>query len=140
MATYRTFVQQALDDFLSGLTIKALLVKEAYEYDEDAHEFLSDIDALGVEVTATGYSRQTLSFPSVEYDEEVGVYITGGNLNFGTFTQTGVLGPIFYIHTGSAATSRLICADVDGDAYDIYNALSAVYRIDPAQGFLIARL
>ena len=140
MGTYRNFAQQALTAYLTGKTIKALLVKSTYVYDEDTHVYLSDITATGTEVAAGGYSRQTLSGVSVSYSAATGVFITAADINFGTFTQAGVLGPIFYVDTGTPSTSELLCGDVEGSPVDLTNAVSSIYRIDPAQGFLIARL
>lgn len=140
MATYRNFVSTALESLISGHTVKALLVTSTYVYDEDGHEFLSDINATGAEVAAGGYSRQTLTGVSVDYDVDIGVFVLAGDVNFGTFTQSGVLGPIFYIDTGTAGTSRLICADVDTGSINVTTAVATIYRIDTAQGFLLAQL
>lgn len=140
MGTYRNFVQQLLTSYLSGATLKALLVGGDYIYDEDAHVYLSDINATGTEIAPSGYSRQTLTSVTVGYDADIGVFLYASDVNFGTFNQTDVLGPIFYIDTGTAGTSELICADVAGAVVDISSAVSAIYRIDPAQGFLLARL
>lgn len=139
MGTYRNFVEQSLTTSVAG-TIKALLVKSSYVYDENAHVYLSDINATGAEVAAGGYSRQTLTGVAVTYDPDVGVYVTADDINFGTFTQAGVAGPIFYIDTGTAGTSKLICADVENGAVDVTTAVAAIFRIDSSQGFLLARL
>lgn len=137
MATYRNFVQTMIEDKLTGATIKALLVTSTYTYNEDTHDFLNDITG---EVSAGGYSRQTLTGVSVDYDAAQGVVITADNLNFGTFNATNVLGPIFFIDTGTPSTSELICADVQGEPSDLTASTAAIYRIDPTAGFLLARL
>lgn len=140
MGTYRNFAQSALQAKITGQTLKALLVKSTYVYDENAHVYLSDINATGTEVTASGYSRQTLAGVSVSYDPDVGVILSASDIDFGTFTQAGVLGPIFYIDTGTAATSELISADIDNAPFDVTNAVATIYRIDVSQGFLLAQL
>lgn len=140
MGTYRNFAQQTLSTYLAGKTVKALLVKSTYVYDENAHVYLSHINSTGTEVAAAGYARQTLTGVSVQYSASVGVYVAAADINFGTFTQAGVLGPIFYIDTGTASTSELICGDVEGSPVDVSSAVSAIYRVDPTQGFLLAQL
>ena len=140
MGTYRNFAQSALQDKITGQTLKALLVKSTYAFDQNAHVYLSDVNATGTEVTAAGYSRQTLTSVSVTYDPDVGVILMADDIDFGTFTQAGVLGPIFYIDTGTASTSELISGDVDNDPFDVTNAVATIYRIDASQGFLLAQL
>lgn len=140
MATYRTFAQTILSDYLTGKTIKALLVRSSYVYDENAHQYLSDITATGTEVAAGGYARHTLTGVAVTYDADVGIIITADDIDFGTFNQAGVLGPIFYTDSGTPSTSRLISADVENGAIDVTTAVATIYRIDASQGFLLAQL
>jgi hypothetical protein len=46
-------------------TFKCLLLKSAYTFDQDAHDYLDDVTAH--EVTGTNYARQTLSGLTVAY-------------------------------------------------------------------------
>lgn len=140
MGTYRTFAQTILSDYLTGKTVKALLVKAAYVYDENAHQFLSDIVATGTEVSAAGYARQTVTGVSVTYSADVGVIVEANDIDFGTFAQAGVLGVIFYTDSGDPTTSRLISGDVENGPFDVTTDVATIYRIDALQGFLLAQL
>jgi len=63
--------RELLDSYLTGTTIRVLLLddSEAYSFDQDAHDFVSDITAAGTEMSGTGYSRQDLQNVSITVDD-----------------------------------------------------------------------
>lgn len=138
MPVYSTFVKDVLDTYLTGETLKALLVDSTYD-PAVADEFVADV--VGAEISPSGYSRQTLGSVSVELNTTTGeVFIKCNDINFGTFTQTGVLGPVFYIDNGSDATNRLIAAAVDSDPTDISSSVACIFRVDPDQGIFLGTI
>jgi hypothetical protein len=59
--------RELLDAYLSGATIRVLLLddSETYSFDVDTHDFVDDVLAAGTEMSGTGYSRQTLQNVSI---------------------------------------------------------------------------
>lgn len=137
MAANPLFVKDVLETYLSGTTLYAMLVLDAY-VPLVTDEFVSDISAY--EVAAAGYSRQVLTSVSVVHNTLTGeIYIRCADPNFGTFTQVDVLGPVFYIDGASDADSRIISAAIENPPTDIVNTVATIFRIDPDQGFFLGQ-
>jgi len=90
--------RELLDAYLSGATIRVLLLDDSqtYSFDVDNHDFVSDITAAGSEMSGTGYSRQTLQNVTITVDDtdDEGVFdaddVTISGLDAGTI-QTVVV-------------------------------------------------
>mgnify|MGYP000168046779 CR=1 FL=1 len=63
--------RELLDEYLSAATIRVLLLddSQAYSFDQDNHDFVSDVLAAGTEMSGTGYSRQTLQNVTITVDD-----------------------------------------------------------------------
>jgi hypothetical protein len=99
----------AVGDYLTGATVKAMLVGSGYTPNVD-HDFRDDVTG---EVSGTGYTAGgiTLANVIVTYDATNNrVKIDADDAAFGTVTLTGVTGIVTYISTGAAATDRIISA------------------------------
>ena len=123
------WVEGVLDSWLTGKSIKALLVTSAYADDPDV-AFRSQITT---EVTGTGYTAGgvPVTSPAASYDPATDVVtLTSDDVAFGTVTLSDVGGVVFYADTGSAATSPLIAADVF-EAIEVTNT-ALTYRVDAA--------
>lgn len=94
----------------STVTIKVMLVSSAYALDIDAHSNKDDIDALGVEVSGTGYTAGGVTLANkvvgrddandwTRYDADDAIWPNA------TLTARGA---IVYLDTGVASTSTLI--------------------------------
>lgn len=93
---------------LGSSTIKAMLLNSAASFDRD-HNFVSDVVAN--EITAVGYSRQTLGSKTVtENDTNDAAYWDCADVTFGSLAsgQT-VKFVVLYRDTGADATSPLLC-------------------------------
>lgn len=132
MAQYGGFITDLLNAYLTGKTVKALLVASTYAQDVDAHNFVSDISTS--EIATTGYTAGgvTLTSVAVTYDTDTDqARLTCADLAFGTFTDglTSIGGPVFYIDSGDPTTSRLICADMSGSPFDVAAGDSCTYSL-----------
>lgn len=105
---YGPFWADALTAYLSGKTVKALLLTDGYTFDKDHHHR----DDLTNELVATGYTSGgvTLASASATYDATNNRIVFDANdANFGTLTTTsGIVAVVPYIAVGSAATDLLI--------------------------------
>lgn len=116
MPAYGGFALQAMQNYFTGKTVKALLVSTTYVQDVDTHLNLSDLPA-GYEITPSGtYAAGGIAVPNVTvtYDAATNtVKVDGDDLTFpavaGPVDTSGVL---FYVATGTASTSRLLGYDV----------------------------
>lgn len=109
MAVYGAWVDSILNPYMSGMTIKALLVASGYTQDP-THQYRADV----TELSTTGYPAGGISVSaSVTYDPfDYSLKLTDtGTLSFGTFELSGIGGVAFYEDTGNAATDRLIAFD-----------------------------
>jgi hypothetical protein len=89
---------------LSTATVKAVLIDLAdYAYNA-AHEFLSDVPSAAR--VATSPALTTKTFTNGVFDAD--------DTSFATVTGDQSEAVIFFVDTGSAATSRLICFDDTG--------------------------
>lgn len=115
MAVHSAFVLGMVEARFTGATIKALLVDDTYEFGDE--ETLADIDALGVEVTDAGYTAGGVALTNVaiSYDEEnTWVKLVADDLEWGPMTNEVQLGGvIFYIDTGTPATSEIVASDLE---------------------------
>lgn len=96
-----------VDDYLTGKTLKAMLVEAAYVFDRD-HDFRNDITD---EVTGTGYTSGgvDLTGVTVAYDTGTGrVKIDADDADFGILTATGIAGIVVYVDVGTSATDPVI--------------------------------
>lgn len=100
MGVYGSWLSDAIDDHLSGETIKAMLVDDTYVFDPDA-----TTAPTGDEVSGTGYTAGGVDVTSdvaVSYDStnnRVMLDVTA-DVNFGDITVTGIGGIVFYIDGG----------------------------------------
>jgi hypothetical protein len=112
--------------------VKALLVDSTYVFDKDAHTHLDDINAItGAEVAGTGYTAGGVAVTNVvtSYDAANDwAKLDADDVAFGTVTLTDVTGIIFYVDTGSAATSPLISHD--SFAAQAPDAVTFTYQIN----------
>ena len=157
MPAFPTLALSLLEDFFAGATVKALLVDGSYVPDV-AHQFVSDVT--DAELSGGGYARVTCTGVSValapppppeepdpfeEFPEEEDpdtasgeVVVTCDDLEFGPLDASvnDVGGVIFYLDSGSDATSQLLSHDLEGP-FDPPNGV-LTYHVDPAAGFLTA--
>jgi hypothetical protein len=104
---------------LSTADLRVLLVKSTYTFDPD-HNFVADVVAGALEISAAGYARQALTSKTVvEDDANDFAYLDADDPNFGSIAagQT-VGGMVLFIHTGSDATAQLIAY------YDLVDTLT----------------
>lgn len=101
-ALYRIWKKVILDAWLSGKTIKAILVKDTYTFSQ-AHDFRDDLGAntLGTAVTVT----------SITTDQPNPGTVDIADLTFTSVPTGTVQGVVFYEDTGAAATDKLIYFD-----------------------------
>jgi hypothetical protein len=106
-STYGPFWTTVVTAYLSGKTLKAMLVTPDYVFDKD-HAFRSEVTD---EVSGTGYSTGgvTLSSVSAVWDSSAArVKIDANDADFGTVALTNVGGVVAYVSLGSAGTDRII--------------------------------
>lgn len=119
---------------LGTSTIKALLLKSTGSFDRD-HNFVSDIVAH--EITASGYSRQTLASKTVtENDTNDAAYWDCADISFGTIASGQTIGyMVLFRDAGSDATSPLLCCwalvpqDTDGTPIKFVVSSSGLTKI-----------
>jgi hypothetical protein len=101
-ALYRTWKQALLDAWLSGKTVKAILVKDTYVFSQ-AHQFRSDLGAntLGTPVTVTSITTNSPNPGTLDIADLLFSAVPAG-------TSAAIA---FYHDTGSAATDDLIYFD-----------------------------
>lgn len=116
-------------------TIKVMLCSTTYVPNQDTHQYKSSVTG---EVSGTGYSAGgvTLSGKSVSYNTSTNTLTLDASTDpvFTTVTLTGIRYAVFYVDTGSSATSALICyMDFESDQ----SVTAANFTITlPASGIL----
>ena len=109
-AIYNEYKKDITTFSWSAATVKVMLVDSTYTLDIDAHSFKSDIDALTVEVSGTGYTAggASLANKSVTRDDvnDWSRY-DGDDITWASSTITA-RGAVIYYDTGTASTSTLI--------------------------------
>jgi hypothetical protein len=106
-SAYGPFWTTVVTSYLSGKTLKAMLVTPDYAFDKD-HEFRSEVTD---EVTGFGYTAGgiTLTGVTAVWSSGLGrVVIDANDADFGTITITSIGGIVVYVALGSAATDRII--------------------------------
>ena len=94
----------------NSASVKVMLVSSAYTLDIDAHSQKDEIDALGVEITGTGYTAGGLALAGksiVRDDTNDWVKFDADDSVWGASTLTA-RGAIVYLSTGTPATETLI--------------------------------
>ena len=95
----------------TNVDIKAMLVDNTYAPDIDAHSNKSDIDALSVEISGTGYTAGGASLQNRAKTKDLtndwGVR-DADDVTWANSTLTA-RGAILYLDTGDASTSTLVC-------------------------------
>lgn len=113
MAAPNHFKQKLMNgDFdLDANTVRVALISDntAYTFDPDAHEFVDDVLDSGTtaeEFAGTGYSRQTLSNPSVTQDDtdDEGVF-DADDVTFTSLDGDGIQGILVYKQVGGDDTT-----------------------------------
>jgi hypothetical protein len=102
------FVKDMLSSYLSGKTVKAMLVGSGFVFDKHVHEFRSSVTG---EVSGTGYTAGGMTLTGVAAQLDAAnsrVELVANNADFGSLTVTAAAQIITYISTGSAATDRII--------------------------------
>ena len=105
---YGSTVENILSSWVSGKTLKAMLVGSGYTPDADLHDFRDDITG---EVVGTGYTAGGIALTNVAVTRDSAtnrVKLTASNADFGTVTLAGITGIVVYVSTGSAATDRIL--------------------------------
>lgn len=109
--------QDALQDWLSGKTLKALICNNTDAAALATVEFVDDISAN--EIAGGGYARQTLANVTVNVNTQSHIaWIDADDITWSSLDQTGVTFGSVYIFadTGNDATAQLIARlDIDGD-------------------------
>lgn len=121
---------EALDEYLTGKTVKALLVTTGHVDSADL-SFRSDIT---YELVASGYTPGGVVAANVGVTYASGaVAISCDDLDFGTFDATGLVGLVFYVDTADPATDRLLWTDVSFAPLDTLVADGPlIYSPDPS--------
>lgn len=87
--------------------VKVLLCDASYTPSQDTHRYLTDITN---EITGGSYARQTLGSKTVAYDGPSNTYtMDGADPTFAGITAVNIRYAVFFIDTGTAATSPLLC-------------------------------
>lgn len=126
MAVYGPWLREAFSAYLSGKTVKALLVTSAFVANPD-HQFRSSITN---EVAGTGYvaGGVTVTGVVISYDTATNrIKIACNDVNFGDVDLAAVGGIVFYVSNGSAATDVLIAADTF-PVVEVTDATNLTYR------------
>lgn len=109
MAVYGSWVNTLITSYLTGATIKALLVSPAYSQNH-ANQFRSDLTS---EVVGTGYAAGGVALTGVVITEIDGmVKVDCDDVAFGVIDVGSIAGIVFYVDNGSAAADRLLSSDV----------------------------
>ncbi len=104
---YNRFGRAIAQNDIDTVTIKAMAMAPSYTPDPDAHVFLSDIQAS----RASGWTDITMTGLTVTVDNtDNRTEFDFADIVSGTITLTGgTNGIVFYIDTGVATTSELLC-------------------------------
>lgn len=99
-------------------TLKFMLVKATYIFDQDVHEFLTSIGAN--EATGTGYTAGGFTLASITTPTDAPTNVAALKANPLTGFSVSACYGVLYVATGSAATSPLLAlVDFsDGGAVD----------------------
>ena len=122
---------------LASADLRVLLVKDTYAFNPD-HNFVADVVAGALEISAAGYSRQTLANKTVtEDDANDFAYLDADDPAFGSIAagQT-VGGMVLFIHTGSDATAQLVAFYDLADTLTNGLALSVAFATPALGGVL----
>lgn len=90
-------------------TIKCMLTTSSYVPNQDTHQYKSSVTN---EVTGTGYSAggTTLTGKTVGYTSGTKTLkLSADNPTWASLTVTGIRIAVFYVDTGSSATSPVLC-------------------------------
>lgn len=115
MSSYRIFSQHLVETYMSGKTLKAMFVTDAYVPDVDAHATITDVQSF--EVSGAGYTAGGVAIPSYSIVEATGgqVQITlGSNVHLDAATLS-IGGLVFYI----VETSELMAVDMFPKAVEL---------------------
>lgn len=106
----------------SGTTIKVMLVNN-YTANKDNHQYKSDIDNLGVEVSGQGYTAggKALTNRTITVDNANDLAKYDADDIEWTNSSITASGAIIYKDTGNANTSILICYVDFGGTYNSQN-------------------
>lgn len=102
------FIEDAMDTYLTGKTVKAMLCGAGYTFDKHTHVFRSSVTS---EVSGTGYTAGGITLTGVDTQRDTAnsrVEVVADPADFGTVTLTGITQVVNYIDTGNAATDRII--------------------------------
>lgn len=102
------FIENVMDTYLTGKTVKAMLCGSGYTFDKHAHVFRSSVTS---EVSGTGYTAGGITLTGVDTQRDTvnsRVEVVADDADFGTVTLAGVTQIVVYIDTGNAATDRII--------------------------------
>jgi hypothetical protein len=94
---------------LSTADLRVLLVKDTYTFDNN-HNFVADVVAGSLEISAAGYARVALTTKTAtEDDTNDFAYLDADDTPFAAMAagQT-VGGAVLFIHTGSDATAQVL--------------------------------
>ena len=126
MAVYGAWMEQVLEQWLVGKSLRAMLVTAAYDQSQ-AHTVRADITA--TEIVGTGYTAggADVSGVAVTFDSATGqASITCASIEFGAIDTTDIAGIVFYVDTGNALTDVLVAADLFGPA-EVADVISFTY-------------
>lgn len=109
MSAYGTWIANGLAAQLSGHTVKAMLVTDAYAPNPDSTSAPSASEVSGTGYTAGGVD--VTSLVSITYDSanDRVVMSLSGLVDFGAIVVTGIGGIVFYISGGQP-----LCVDMFG--------------------------
>lgn len=109
MAVHAGWLQEALNDWLAGKTVKAMLVSLI-----DEHQPWNPYrDSIANEVVGAGYTAGGVAVTglTLTYDDAFELAITCDVVDFGTVTLDYVMGVVFYVDTGDPATDYVLAVD-----------------------------
>lgn len=101
-------VQDLLSTYLTGKTLKAMLVNSTYTFNRDTHSFRSDV--IG-EVSGANYPSGGITLNNVTIQLDAGnhrVEIVADDAAFGMITADDVAQLVVYVDTGDPATDRIL--------------------------------
>lgn len=97
--------QQYINNWLSGETLRVMLLddSQSYTFDPDSHAYVDDITSVATEATGSGYSRKTLSNVSITQDDtdDEGV-LDADNVDYSGITAGTIQTIVVYRQVGGS--------------------------------------
>ena len=113
-ATYPNIFKIAMAAYLSGKTVKCLLLKTGYTHDPD-HDFVDDLTPASFELTVSGYSRQEITNVAATLDTANNrCKIDGDDVTFTSLVAgETIVAAVAYVHLGADDAANPVLGYID---------------------------